>query len=229
MDKLNLTIGRLERDIIEDGEILIQIALQHPVIAADTHPAANELNRCFAAMAETLATMLSLGMLGEARAAAQIMPEALPYQINGTFTTTYNAHGVLSFYTDVFLYVGGMRGITYRYGSTFAVGDGVRPLFVSALFPAGADVRDLICDFAAERNGMDVFAVREAFSPENVYLTDGGLAVFFHPGDVGPVAGGMVVVVMPYGSNELLSPPLIHPSAAVSVETQGVIVIDVDI
>lgn len=203
MEKLEITTGRLDRNVEEADKILIQISLQHPVI---TGSHAEALNRCLTHTAETLVTALSLGMLAEARAALTRMPEALPYQINGTFTTTYNAHGVISFFTDVFLYAGGMRGITHRYASSFSTADGGRPLFITALFPAGADVRSLVSDFVAERHGAEVSSIRDVFSPENFHLAENGLTVFYPPGAVGPVAGGISVFTMPYEDDGPFSP-----------------------
>jgi len=202
MDKLELTTGRLERDVTDGGETLIQIALQYPVIAGY----GEALNTCFSRMAENLVTALAQGMQDEAQTAARVMPEALPYQINGMFITTLNTPGVLSFYTDVFLYAGGMRGITYRYGSSFLTANDGRPLFLTSLFPVGTDVRVLVTDFVAERHGVSASALRDAFSPENFYLTDSGLTVFYPPGAVSPVAGGIAAFSMPYGEGGLRLP-----------------------
>jgi len=101
-----------------------------------------------------------------------------------------------------------MRGITYRYGSSFLTADGGRPLFLTALFPAAADLLGLVSDFVADaywkKQGLETLpesmiqAVRDAFSPENIYLTEGGLAVFYQPGAIAPVADGVSVFTMPY-------------------------------
>ena len=206
MDKLELTTGRLERNIEERGETLIQISLQHPAVVGGDEGPFGALSRCLSQAAENLATALSQCMLGEARAAAHMLPETLPYQLSGTFSTTYNAQGVLSFFTDVFLYAGGMRGITYRYGASFLTSDELRPLFLTSLFPAGTDVCAAVTDFIAARQGRDAAAIRAAFSPENIYLTDSGLAVFFAPGSVGPVAGGIAVFTVPYGDEGPYAP-----------------------
>ena len=210
MDKLELTTGRLSRDVKEGGITLIQISLQHPVIDGGGNSAALELRHCFAQAAENIVTVLSQNMLAEARAAADFLPESLPYQISGTFTSTYNAHGVLSFFTDIFLYAGGLRGITYRCGSSFLTADGGRALFLTALFPTGTDIREVITDFVAEvyrkRQGLEVLsesalsALREFYSPENIYLTENGLVVFYQSSTIAPVASGISVFVMPYNT-----------------------------
>ena len=203
MDKLELTTGRLSRDVREKGETLIQVSLQYPQIGGAGFL---ELNDCLARGAENLVDALCLGILGEARAAVGLLPEALPYQISGEFTVTYNSGGVLSFFTDVFLYAGGMRGITYRYGSSYWTAEGGRPIFIGALFPAQTDVREVVRRVAAERLGVDEGVVRGAFSAENCYLADGGVAVFFQPGAVGPVASGVMVVTMSGGVGGLVLP-----------------------
>ena len=208
MDKLEITTGRLNRDVAEGGVTLIQISLQYPIIAGDGtgNPA---LNHCFSQTAENLVTTLSQEMLGEARAAASILPEALPYQLSGTFTTTYNVPGVFSFFTDIFLYAGGMRGITYRYSNSFFTTDGKRPLFLTTLFPVSSDPAMLISEFIAQRQGLDRASIQAAFSPENVYLTENGLAVFFHPGAMEPVAGGIPVFVIPYSESGPFPPSIL--------------------
>ena len=209
MDKLELTTGRLAWDVKEGGETLLQVSLQHPLISVEGHPLHSALNRCFSRTAENIGAALSQDMLGEARAAAELLPEALPYQISGSFTPTYNAPGVLSFFTDVFLYAGGLRGITHRYVSSFLTADGGTPLFLTALFPAGADIRRSVTDFVIEaygrRQGLDALpestmaAVRDFYTPENVYLTENGLMVFYQPQTIGPVAAGVLTFLMPYG------------------------------
>jgi len=211
MDKLDLTTGRLERNVEEAGETLIQISLQYPQAAGGEHPVTETLNHCFTRMAENLVAALSLEMLGEARTALALMPETLPYQINGTFTTTYNAHGVISFYKDVFLYAGGMRGITCRYAGSFLTADSGRPLFMSAFFPISTDVPTLVSDFVTQRHGVEPSTVQTAFSPENFYLAEHGLVVFYPPGAVGPVAGGISVFTMPYEDEGPFSPIALLP------------------
>ena len=216
MEKLELSTGRLGWDVEEGGETLLQVSLQYPLIAVEDSPPAAELNRCFFSFAENIATALAQSMLPEARAAASLLPEALPYQISGTFTPTYQALGVLSFFSDVFLYAGGLRGITYRYANSFLIAEGGRPLFLSALFPPATDIRRRVTDFVADaygrRQGLQALpadtldAVREFYTPENIYLTDSGLVVFYQSHTIGPVASGVLAFLMPYGEDGPFAP-----------------------
>jgi len=212
MDKLTITTGHLARDVEESGTTLIQVSLQHPVIDN-----ASTLDQCFRQAAENLVAALTGSMIGEARAAFEMMPEALPYQISANFTVTFNGSGMFSYYTDVFLYAGGLHGITYRYGSSWYTADGGRPLFITALFPADTDIKDTVTRFVAGRVEKEQdagtlppkavpTAVADYYAPENFYLMDSGLAVFYQPHTIAPPAAGIPVFSMPYSHLGPFSP-----------------------
>ena len=207
MDKLIITPGHLTRDIRSSaGLILIQVSLQYPIVTEGKGAAIESLNRCFLRKAENLVAATSQCVRSEAEAAAARRPEALPFQISANFSTTYNASGVFSYFTDVFLYAGGMRGVAFRYGSSSLTQDSRCPLFITSLFPAGTDISQVVASFVGERHGGSPLPIADAFSNENFYLTENGMAVFFHPGMISPVAGGTAVFTIPYDEKGPFSP-----------------------
>jgi len=207
MDKLTITTGHLTRDITSPaGVTLIQVSLQYPIVTGIEGAAVEKLNQCFLQKATNLVAATSQCVLAEAEAAAARLPEALPFQISANFSTTYNVPGIFSYFTDVFLYAGGMRGVAFRYGSSCLTRDGGCPLFITALFPAEADIPQIVAGFVRARNGSNLDSVADAFSSENFYLTESGMAVFFHPGMISPVAGGTAVFTIPYSENGPFSP-----------------------
>jgi len=209
MDKLELGTGHFSRNLEEDGDLLLQISIYYPKTLNQTGRAQSALDDCIQASAENLGTALAQGMEQEARAARTMLPETLPYQVSGTFTTTYNDAGILSFFTDVFLYAGGVRGITYRYGSNFRIGCG-SPLFLAELFPPQSDAQREITEFIAAQNVANQAAVQTHFTPENIYLTEQGLAVFYQPHTLAPPAGGIPVFTMPYTETGPFSPNFLY-------------------
>jgi len=215
MDKVEILPQDLKKDISEDGTILIQIRASYPEMQKPQKP---NLNHCLKKAAENMVELVSQGMIGEARAAAVMLPEALPFQIDKSFTSTYLEHGILSFFSDLYLYAGGLHGVSYRCGNSLHLRDG-SPLFITALFPKSTDIRKTVADFIAksrqeEQNPDESQAqilrknAEQFFSPENIYLTDRGLAVFYQPHTLGPFAAGIPVFVIPYSEEGGPYPPV---------------------
>lgn len=208
MEKLELTSGCFTQDHKAADTMLLEISIRYPQTIDHQEDGYNALNHCIRQTAENLATTLSQGMEHEARAALNMLPEALPYQVSGTYTVTYNNHGILSFFTDVFLYAGGIRGITYRYGTTLRAREG-GPVFLTELFPAETDAVCRVVDFLTEQNPEIRPGIAAHFAPENAYLTQQGLAVFYQPHTIAPPAGGIPSFTMPYTEAGPFSPGML--------------------
>ena len=211
MTKIELLPRHSTRDIKEKEKTLIQIKLSYPLITGGPESSTKQINNCLAQGAENMVESVRLHMMEEARAALARMPEMLPYKIDLGFTATCNEKGVLSFFSDLFCYAGGLQGITYRYGTSLRLGDD-SPLFVTAFFPAGTDIRKVITTFVTkaqtkaqsldERQSMQIQSAAETFySPENVYLSERGLVVFYQPHTLGPGAAGIPIFTIPYSEN----------------------------
>ncbi|MCL2842624.1 MAG: DUF3298 and DUF4163 domain-containing protein [Oscillospiraceae bacterium] len=208
MDKLELVSDHFSKDYKAAEDMLLQISIHYPQTLDHQDSTHAALNHCMRQTAENLAAALSQGMEQEARAALNMLPEALPYQVSGTYTATYNDHGILSFFTDVFLYAGGVRGITYRYGSSVRVRSGT-PLFLTELFPAEVDAARAVVEFLTAQNPEIQSGIAAHFAPENIYFTEQGLAVFYQPHTIAPPAGGIPVFVMPYAEGGPFSPEVL--------------------
>ena len=208
MGKIDLIPHHATRNIEENKTVLIQINMTYPVLTGEVDGAERDVNLCFAKLAENLVESTQASMLQEARAAAKILPEALPYQIDLTFTSTWSDHGIVSFFTDLYLYAGGLRGITYRYGTVQRLRDN-GPLFVTALFPPDADISEFVTNFVAsaqkkaqrldDTQAQHIRAMAHSYyTSENIYLTDLGLAVFYQPHTLSPGVAGIPVFTIPY-------------------------------
>ena len=216
METIRLIPHHETRNFLEKNRVLIQVNMTYPQLSREAGDVDLGANLCFAKLAENLVESARIGMMAEAGAALEILPEALPYRIDLHFTPTWNAGGIVSFFTDVDIYAGGIRGITYRYGTIHRLRDN-GPLFVTALFPPGTDICSFVAHFVADvqkiAQGLDdaqtraVFdAAKDFFTPENVYLTDEGLSVFYPAHSLGPGAGGISVFTIPYRENGPFSP-----------------------
>lgn len=207
MEGVSLGSHQSTKEIKEEGRILIQIGMTYPVITGGGDSIEQEVNACMARWAENLVDGACLAMIEEARAAQRLLPDALPFRITLHHSPTYHEHGILSYFSDLYLFAGGRQGATYRYGNTLRLRDGA-PLFVTAFFPTDTDVRKVITGFIAHEQDGEIISSAAArfFTPENVYLTEGGLAAFFQPHVLGPGAGGVSVFTMPYGGDGPFSP-----------------------
>ena len=211
MTKIEILPQHSTRDVKEGGETLVQIRMSHPIIGDESQGASKEINSCLAQAAENMVESVRLSMMEEARAALALMPETLPYQIDLRFTTTYNDSGVLSFFSDLHYHAGGLQGSISRYGTILRLLDSL-PLFITALFPPDTDIRKRITTFVTKAQtkaqrldpqGSSSLqsAAAHFYSPENIYLSQRGLVVFYQARTLGPGASGIPLFTIPYSED----------------------------
>ena len=188
------------QDLKQGEESLISIAFSYPQTQdPDLFPG---LNNCLEQWAQTLIALYTELILPEAKMAQALMPDALPYQISADYTITYNDGKLFSAYTDLFLFAGGVRGVTYRFGQTVQL-EGPKPIFLSGLFPKGADLSKIIPAQAAKHYGKSpaenkLILFSDYFSPENFYLAPEGLHIFYQSHTVAPPAAGIFSFLLPF-------------------------------
>ena len=184
MDK----IKKHTHHVIENGQTLIEISLEHPSI-----PQA-DLTACFAHTVRTIAFQLRDEMIDEARFTARTMPSVLPFFIRAACNITCHTDHTFSSYTDVSQFAGGLHTITYRYATSWTLQPTPKPLFFHTLVPGGIDA--LLPHIT--QDSTQASKLRTHFSPENVYLTPDNLVIFYQPHTIAPPAGGIPTFSVPY-------------------------------
>ena len=196
--------GYLKENIEKNNTILIKVNFAYPILTPEAD--FSDINACMRQNATALVALLMPALQSEAKAAAKMMPDILPFSINGKMTSTYHYNGVFSYFTDVEVFAGGLRPITHRYAHSFKTGCG-SPIFLSSLFPPELDLSAHIAQKITESAKYEwVFGkyklLKERFSSENFYFTPEGLAVFYQVHTLAPPAMGIPVFTIPFSERD---------------------------
>lgn len=128
------------------------------------------------------------------------------------FTGAMNFNCTLSLYFDRYEYEGGAHGTTLRTSDSWNLQNNGRRILLGELFPDGSNytrtIKDAVIARIARQNAEGTGAyfpdyaklVEQTFKPEQFYLTDGALAVYFQQYDIAPYSSGIPVFRLPYGS-----------------------------
>lgn len=136
-----------------------------------------------------------------------------PYEMTSEYMVTYNKDCAVSLYTDRYEFTGGAHGTTERRSETWNLNNGnqisLGRLFMGApKYPAvlkshikrqiGANSAAYFDDYAA--------LVEKSFRPQNYYLTDDALAIYFQQYDIAPYATGIPTFLIPYSELNIKLP-----------------------
>ena len=205
---MNSIDRQTKKTIQENGATLIRVNIRYPEFSGGSTDALERANRCIRQMTEAVANTAVAALYEEARAARMMLGDAFPgFEITTRYVVTYQQDGLFSLFFDIFLGAGGLSGSTYRYGWTWLLKE-TRPMFITALFPEHAPIRDIVTGFVSSIHQHPEWtdAINTYYSSENFYLTDRGLAVFYQPRTIAPGAAGVRAFVLPYGKSGLIQP-----------------------
>ncbi|HWQ79109.1 MAG TPA: DUF3298 and DUF4163 domain-containing protein [Anaerovoracaceae bacterium] len=124
------------------------------------------------------------------------------YDAATVYEITYNQDGLLSLYTDDYVYSGGAHGGTVRHSETWNIKNACRIyLYQYTGDPAAfrAEILKEIGDQIALQiqQGENMYfedypqLISEHFNPESFYLTPDGLVIYYQQYDIAPYASGM--------------------------------------
>lgn len=143
-----------------------------------------------------------------------------PFESVLNYTVTYNTADYLSMYSDRYEYTGGAHGNTLRRSSTYDLRTG-RTLPLEAFFPRGFDYATVFLEaiLTEARRIMEtepVFfenyeeLIVKYFDPDNYYLTEKGVAIYYQQYEIAPYSTGIVVFEIPYESINKVIHPIIN-------------------
>ncbi|MDR1906481.1 MAG: DUF3298 and DUF4163 domain-containing protein [Clostridiales bacterium] len=124
------------------------------------------------------------------------------------YSVTYDKNGIFSYYRDNYVYTGGAHGITTRTSRTF---DPVRGKvlrlrdFLRSEEEVELAKKDILKQ-AEERmkENPSIFfndykeLLKKNFNPENFYVSDKGLIIYYQQYDIAPYSTGIVEFSVPY-------------------------------
>ena len=175
--------------------------------------AARGINTYYAAKAEKLEQYCRTVLYDEAVESARYIQKNYPpfhsYELEETYTVTYNERCITSLYTEQYTYMGGAHGATERRSDTWDFRSG-RRIALSDFYPGNNDVSDRIKDCIEEQTAQRLKAapstdfdnytelIRKNFHMENYYLNPDGIVIYFQQYDIAPYSSGLPEFELPF-------------------------------
>lgn len=199
-----------ERVLTLEKEPVLTLSLRVPVLEGDA-PQLRRIGRCFARQAQAWLVrwegpLYALACAALREAGEQSRPFS-PWTAALDFTVTRNSGGLLSLHTDAAERHGTARPLLVRSGETWDLSSGT-PVSLSALFPARRQrrqVRSAVADQCARRASSGEYLFYEDwprrteadFDPDNFYLTEDALVIFYPLHTLCPAAEGIPEFFLP--------------------------------
>lgn len=215
MNNKSVTVDKvvLEQDLKYKDVPVLHYRIEYPRFSQPDHQhRLNTINEWYRAQAENLQREYETELYWDAAATYDnSVDNDFPfhnYDAITEFAVTYNDEGVLSLYSEDYIYSGGAHGSTRRHSETWNTKTGQRiHLYQFAGDPA--EFRAEILEHvrkqierqreSGERGYFDDYArlISEHFNPENFYLTPEGLVIYYQQYDIAPYASGIPEFTIP--------------------------------
>lgn len=196
-----VTMREISKEYQHDNMDVLTLTIDYPEITLAGNPDAAEL----------INKEIALRVNECVKVADELYPEAIetydlyypecgwfPWDVYLGFEITYNAHGLLSLYSDQYTYLGGAHGSTRRSSATWELDRGTRRT-LDSFYEPGADYQTLILETMLTRaeNYMatdpDIMlligyqdSIKKYFNPQSFYLIPYGLVIYYQEYQVGP-------------------------------------------
>ena len=128
-----------------------------------------------------------------------------PYVDTETYEITLQSAGRVSFLRSHYSNMGGPYPTLYPLGDTFDLTTGTRLSFADLFSVSADEAQARVLDGVIAQNagtGYDPAALRSAYVPEQFYLTEDSLVVYYQEGTLGPHAVGAPTFAVPYADLE---------------------------
>lgn len=191
---------------------IVKLTIEYPEITLASSPEA----------AEHINEEIALQVNEYAKSADELYQEAVetyddfqkegypfhPWEAYWQLQVTYNAHGLLSLYTDQYVYSGGAHGNTLRSSATWELTQGgLRTL--DSFYESGFDYQSLVLETilkqARENLAQEPYiyfeeyqdSIKGCFNPQSFYLTPDGLVIYYQQYEIAPYSTGIVEFTIP--------------------------------
>lgn len=212
----------LQQDMYYKNNIIMRYTIKYPRFISDTYQTlANKLNTLYRTKAimyerSNIMNLYQMAMVEYEYSIANNFP-VRQFEAYVNYIVTYNQNCILSLYFDQYEYAGGAHGLTVRYSDTWNLPKSKR-MELSDFFPHRNNYREYIIQTIEKQietelaNGDSMYfenyaqLMNENFKPNNFYLTEEGLVIYFQQYDIAPYASGIPTFVIPYGPTSVVLP-----------------------
>ena len=211
----------IEKDLYYEDIKMIGVSIKYPKIVNCGDRAAVRINAYYERVAELFLKYCEKKLykmaVGEFEYSVANSYPFREFSAVLTYETPYNKNSALSIFCDRYEYTGGAHGMTVRSSDTWDLGYGY-PMQLKEFYPKGANYKKSLIASAileAERqikDGSGMYfedykkLIARYFDPEDYYLTEKGLAVFYQLYAIAPYAQGFPVFIAPYSENGPMEP-----------------------
>lgn len=211
------------KEIFNNQDRILKYTCVSPVLSMlNPTPAAKRINDYYSQEAKSYTDyceqiLLPAALTGQQQPVTNSKNSPPGYQTDWQYNVTYNQYPVISLYTDLYQYTGGAHGETHRSAVTWNTRLGV-PIKLDELFPGNNIYQEYIknniikqIEQQRRKNNSAFFEnyadlVNETFNPDQFYLTEDGLVLFFQQYEIAPYSTGIPVFVIPYESLQISLP-----------------------
>lgn len=206
-----------QRTMYSRGIPVFQYKISYPCFHTTYNiAAARTINQYYSQYARKTEEYCRTILFPQAADNAKYVPDNQPpfnsYQFLSEYQTTCNRDCIVSLYTDRYEYLGGAHGFTTRLSDTWNFKTCTR-LTLEQFFPSDPSFTETIFqEIESQISGrqketpssyFDDYAVllRKNFHPENYYLDDNGIVIYYQQYDIAPYSTGIPTFSIPFQEN----------------------------
>lgn len=204
----------LKEDLSHQGKVVLRYCIEYPRFYSSRYASAasriNDYHRRRALMFQRRCRkkMFHSAVEQYEFAMANHYP-LMTFEANRKFECTFLTNCTTSVYTDTYLFSGGAHGTTTRQSDTWSMRVG-RQLPITAFFtrPNYQSTLFQIIEKQIEKRQKETPGaffenypqmIREEFHPQQFYLSNKGVSVYYQQYDIAPYATGLPVFLIPFG------------------------------
>lgn len=139
------------------------------------------------------------------------------YEGDLSYTVTYNKDCAISLYFDGYEFTGGAHGFTHRCADTWNLEKGECSKLEDFFIQNGAaeeyildNINQYIAGQMAENGGVYfedyIVNTKKYFNPENFYITQAGVVIFYEQYEIAPYSSGIKEFLMRYSDDRVKKP-----------------------
>lgn len=214
----------LQQDMYYKGVLILSYTVRYPCFVSNSYQIMlAKLNHYYKTKAYryvkvNIMKLFQTAMVEYEYAVANNIP-VRPFDAVTVYEITYNKDCVLSLYFDRYEYTGGAHGVTIRTSDSWNIANS-SPIRISDLFFIPEDINAFIADTILEQidqelivdsEGFQYFEdyetlVKEKFNPNNYYLNNRGVIIYFQQYEIAPYASGIREFLLPFGIGGAVRP-----------------------
>ena len=202
----NIITKTFEKEMLYENTVILKYKIEYPEITNSRYPGARVFNKFNLERATNLKEYCETKLFNDAKELYDYNREnnypIMVYEIIMEYNITYNNKNTISLYSDVYMFTGGAHGNTTRESQNWNLQNG-KQISLASFYP---DNPYFVIDILKEINSQikvkndanpgeyfDNYCslVLETFNPNNYYITNDYLTIFFNQYDIAPYSTGI--------------------------------------